>query len=76
MIGDLLIENSVKSLGFYPEDIHFLKIFKIDFMNMMKGWCAFSASDINENNFLDIKELKILLWIYTDKKPDDFKVQK
>ena len=37
---------------------------------MMSPWAAFSANDINNDNVLDIRELKTLFWIMEDQEPD------
>lgn len=52
-----------------------VQIQKRDFYDVMKAWCAFSASDINKDNKLSIKELRILLWIYNDEEPSEFKLK-
>ncbi len=48
---------------------------KRDFIDVMRAWCAFSASDFNSHNELSTQELKILIWIYTDEEPSDFKLR-
>ena len=40
----------------------------------MKAWNAFSAIDMNNDNYLSIKELKMLLWIYDEEEPNEFRL--
>ncbi|KRX00428.1 hypothetical protein PPERSA_05605 [Pseudocohnilembus persalinus] len=47
---------------------------KVDFLEVMKVWSAFSASDYDNENSLHVQDLKILLWIYEDSEPNQFKV--
>lgn len=35
----------------------------------MKIWSIFSASDLNNDNVLDIWEIKTLFWLFDEKKP-------
>ena len=52
-----------------------LLVNKRDFIDVIRAWCAFSASDFNNENKLSTKELKILLWIYTEEEPNEFKLR-
>jgi hypothetical protein len=45
-----------------------------DFKIMTTSWAVFSATDINNDNELDIAELKTMLWLVEGKEPDAFKV--
>jgi len=45
------------------------------FMATMKAWSSFSATDINNDNELDIQELKTLIWLTDGEEPDDRRVQ-
>lgn len=47
---------------------------KRDFIDVMRAWSSYEASDYNQVHRLNVKELKILLWIYEDQEPDDFYV--
>ena len=40
----------------------------------MEIWCAFSATDINNDHTLNNKELRMLLWIYEDDKPSEYRL--
>jgi Ca2+-binding EF-hand superfamily protein len=40
-----------------------------EFREVMRPWAAFSASDINNDNSLDINELGKLFWVLDDIKP-------
>ena len=42
----------------------------------MRPWACFSSTDINNDNELDIKELKTLIWLMEGEEPDDKRVQK
>ena len=45
-----------------------------DFKIMTASWAVFSATDINNDNELDIAELKTMLWLVEGKEPDASKV--
>jgi len=47
-----------------------------DFSAIIKPWASFSATDINNDNELDIIELKTLFWLLDDKEPEQARVQK
>ena len=40
-----------------------------DFLRIMHYWAAFSANDINLDNELDSREVKMLMWLLNNKKP-------
>jgi len=42
----------------------------------MRPWAAFSASDINNDNSLDIAELSKLFWVLDGVKPDQSRVER
>ena len=44
-------------------------------MATMRAWSSFSATDINNDNELDIQELKTLIWLTDGEEPDDRRVQ-
>lgn len=52
------------------------KIAKDVFMEIMKAWAAFSATDINNFNFLSINELKILFWLFEGDEPNEFRIKR
>ena len=37
-----------------------------DFLRVMKTWSAFTANDINNDNLLDLREMKMLVWLMND----------
>ena len=45
-------------------------------MNILNAWSSFSATDINNDNSLDISELKVLIWLIENEEPDDIRVKK
>jgi hypothetical protein len=45
-----------------------------DFKAMTTSWAVFSATDINNDDELDIAELKTMLWLVEGKEPDTSKV--
>lgn len=45
------------------------------FQNVMKAWACFSAADLNFDNYLSIAELKMLLWIYEDEEPNEWRIK-
>lgn len=47
-----------------------------EFMTIMRPWASFSATDINNDNELDVHELKTLIWLMDNEEPDDRRVQK
>ena len=47
-----------------------------EFMTIMRPWASFSATDINNDNELDVYELKTLIWLMDNEEPDDRRVQK
>jgi len=38
----------------------------------MRSWAAFSSSDINNNNILNTKEIKMMLWVYEEDEPTNY----
>ena len=44
------------------------------FLKIMKAWSTFTANDINNDNRLDVMEIKIMWWIHDNKKPSLSKV--
>ena len=44
------------------------------FMATMRAWASFSATDINNDNELDIQELKTLIWLTDGAEPDDRRI--
>lgn len=46
------------------------------YTEIMRAWASFSAVDINNDNELDIKELKTLIWAMEGKEPDEKRMQK
>jgi Ca2+-binding EF-hand superfamily protein len=51
-------------------------ISRADYECIVTPWASFSATDINDDNELDITELKTLLWLYDKKEPSGLRVQK
>ena len=43
-------------------------------MRTMKAWASFGATDINNDNELDITELKTLIWVNDGVEPDENRV--
>ena len=56
--------------------LHEAKITKEVFMEIMKAWAAFSATDINNFNYLSINELKILFWLFEGTEPNEFRLKR
>ena len=52
-----------------------IKIKKGIFRDIMRAWAAFSATDINYDNYLTINELKIMLWVYENEEPNEFRLK-
>lgn len=46
-----------------------------DFEAIIAPMAVFSAADINNSNELDIRDLKILLWLFEGKEPTPLRVQ-
>jgi len=46
------------------------------YVNILNAWSSFSATDINNDNSLDISELKVLIWLIENEEPDDIRVMK
>ena len=42
---------------------------EVDFLRVMETWSAFSANDINNDNMLDLHEIKMLIWLISKEKP-------
>ena len=42
----------------------------------MRSWASFSATDINNDNQLDIQELKFMIWLVDGHEPDDRRIAK
>lgn len=53
-----------------------VKISKPVFIEIMKAWAAFSATDINNFNYLSIHELKILFWLFEEEEPNEFRMKR
>ena len=51
-------------------------ITETEFMTIMKPWASFSATDINNDNELDVIELKTLIWLTDGEEPDGKRVAK
>ena len=51
-------------------------ITKEQYMNILNAWSSFSATDINNDNTLDISELKVLVWLIENEEPDEIRVKK
>ena len=45
-----------------------------DFKAIISPWASFSATDINNDNQLDIIELKTLFWLMENKEPDMMRI--
>ena len=45
------------------------------YIEIMRSWSSFSAVDINNDNELDIDELKTLIWVLEDQEPDERRIQ-
>lgn len=45
-------------------------------MRVMRFWSAFTANDVNNDCVLDMRELQMLIWLVTDKKPSHAKLMK
>jgi hypothetical protein len=46
-----------------------------DYDAISAPWAVFRTTDINNDNVLDISELKTLLWLYEGKEPQDARVK-
>lgn len=42
---------------------------EMEFMRIMRTWASFTANDINNDNMLDIREMKMLIWLHSNSKP-------
>lgn len=51
-------------------------ISETEYMTIMKPWSSFSATDINNDNELDVVELKTLIWLTDGEEPDGKRVAK
>lgn len=47
-----------------------------DYLNVMRPWASFSATDINNDNELDAQELKTLIWLVDGIEPTEARVQR
>lgn len=47
-----------------------------DFLKVMRLWAAFTANDINDDNVLDTRELKMLVWLMQGSCPSQAKILK
>ena len=47
---------------------------KEEYMHIMKSWASFGATDVNNDNELDIDELKTLIWVMEGREPDEKRV--
>lgn len=48
---------------------------KTYYMSIMKAWASFGATDVNNDNELDVDELKTLIWVMEDTEPDEARVR-
>lgn len=46
------------------------------FLKIMKVWSTFTANDINNDNSLDLMEIKIMWWLHDDKKPNPTRLER
>ena len=46
------------------------------FIKIMKVWSTFSANDINNDNELDVVEIKMMMWLMEGTKPINQRVQR
>eukprot|EP00351_Strombidinopsis_sp_SopsisLIS2011_P000882 CAMPEP_0116870570 /NCGR_PEP_ID=MMETSP0463-20121206/505_1 /TAXON_ID=181622 /ORGANISM="Strombidinopsis sp, Strain SopsisLIS2011" /LENGTH=108 /DNA_ID=CAMNT_0004507293 /DNA_START=576 /DNA_END=899 /DNA_ORIENTATION=- len=51
-------------------------ISEVEFFSIIKPWASFSATDINNDNELDLMELKCLLWLIDEKEPTPARVER
>ena len=51
-------------------------ISETEYLTIMKPWSSFSATDINNDNELDVVELKTLIWLTDGEEPDGKRVAK
>ena len=47
-----------------------------DFMRIMTIWSSFTANDINNDNTLDLRELKMLIWLHRRSKPNRAEIER
>ena len=84
---DLLTKEMDKKLDFIDEPtrkkLYYLLDYEGDtvisdssFSSLMKIWACFSANDINNDNELDINEIKTLFWLFDGVKPSKDKIDR
>lgn len=49
---------------------------EFEYYTVLKPWASFSATDINNDNELDIGELKTLIWLIDEEEPTEIRVQR
>ena len=49
---------------------------EFEYYTVMKPWASFSATDINNDNELDVGELKTLIWLIDEEEPSEIRVQR
>ena len=77
------MEETMKNIDFKVQEKLFMLmtyegnalISQEDFAAIVSPWASFSATDINNDNELDIMELKTLFWLMEAKEPDMMRVQ-
>ena len=47
-----------------------------EFLTVMKYWSAFSSNDINNDNRLDLREIKMMIWLVSKAKPTPALIQR
>lgn len=72
-LGDLLVKTTWNSDHVKYEKTNTMVNYQV-FQEVMKIWCAFSASDINNDFLLNAKELRMLLYVYEEDCPSNFRL--
>ena len=72
-MADLLVRVTKNSDKETYKDKNYMVNYEV-YQKVMPIWCAFSATDINNDYHLCSKELRMLLWVYEDDRPSDYRI--
>ncbi|CAD8069858.1 unnamed protein product [Paramecium sonneborni] len=51
-----------------------ISVKKSDYLDIIRAWNVYSITDVNQLSIINIKDLKLLIWLYEDEEPDYFRI--
>lgn len=71
---ELVIKIMQETTQYLESNLQQKYILKQAFLDVISAWCAFSATDINGDGLISLKELEFLLYAYEGEKVDQYRV--